>query len=229
MPQKRGDMELDRLDHNGSVTNGSMTGMAATGGPRRSPAPARSPVSPVDGYGYNQVFEKEPLVSGGQHRSPRSSPAPYGQPYAPQDDYRRGSPAQNLSPARGAGEGYAQNQTYGRHSPAQQQQPSYNQEDDYSYQPSYAQAPTQRYHSPSPPGQNYNSNNNTNYDNYGPSPVQQQPSHTLGYPHSEPPSYEQPEPVAQPVSAYPGQRSYTPQSQTSYPGQKTYQAFNPGQ
>jgi hypothetical protein len=227
MPQKRGDMELDRLDHNGSVTNGSMTGMAAVGGARRSPAPARSPVSPVDGYGYNQGFEKEPLVGGGQHRSPQSSPAPYNRPYAQQDDYRRGSPAQNLSPARGPGEGYAQNQAYGRHPPAQQ--PSYNQQDDYSYQPSYAEVSTQPYHSPTPPAQNYNTNNNnTHYDNYAPSPVQQ-PSHTPGYPHSEPPSYDQAEPVAQSVSAYPGQRSYTPQSQTSYPGQKTYQAFNPGQ
>jgi hypothetical protein len=233
VPPKRGDMELDRLDHNGSVTNGSMAGTTAVAGPRRSPAPARSPVSPVDGYGYDQGFEKEPLVGAGQHRSPHSSPAPYGAPYAQQDDYRRGSPAQNLSPAYGAGEGYAQNQPYGRHSPAQHQQqhPSYDQQDDYSYQPSYAQVPTQPYYSPTPPAQNYNINNinnNAPYDNYAPSPVQQR-SHTPGYPHSEAPAYEQHEPAAQPVSAYPGQRSYTPQSQTSYPGQKTYQAFNPGQ
>jgi hypothetical protein len=243
LPQKRGDMELDRLDHNGSVTNGSMTGMAAVGGARRSPAPTRSPVSPADGYGYNQGFEKEPLVGGGPHRSPYSSPAPQGRPYAQQDEYRRNSPAQNLSPVYGAGEGYAQSQPYGRHSPAQQQQQqqqtSYNQQDEYNYQDSYAQVPRHspappaqnyndapRYHSPSPPAQDYN--NNTQYDNYAPAPVQP-PSLTPGYPQSEPPMYEQQEPAAQPVSAYPGQRSYTPQAQTSYPGQKTYQAFQPGQ
>jgi hypothetical protein len=238
LPQKKGDMELDRLNHNGSVT-----GMAAVGGARRSPAPTRSPVSPVNGYGYDQGFEKEPLVGGGPNRGPYSSPAPNSRPYAQQDEYRRGSPAQNLSPVYGAGEGYAQAQPYGRHPPAQQQQqqqqPSYTHQDDYNYQDSYAQVPTHSpappaqnynqapYHSPSPPAQDYN-HNNSQFDNYAPAPAQQR-SHTPGYPQSEPPMYEQPEPVAQPVSAYPGQRSYTPQAQAAYPGQKTYQAFQPGQ
>ncbi|KAH3910378.1 hypothetical protein HBH56_150880 [Parastagonospora nodorum] len=123
VPEKRGDMEMDRLNHNGSVTNTSMAGMAAV--PRRSPVPTRSPVSPVDGYGYNQGFENEPLVGAAPHRSPHASPAPYSnaRPYVQQDDYRRGSPAQNLSPVYGAGEGYARNQSYDRHSPAPQQQP----------------------------------------------------------------------------------------------------------
>jgi hypothetical protein len=219
VPQNKGDVEMDRLNHNGSMTNGSMTGMAAVGGPRRSPAPTRSPISPIDGYGYNQGFEREPLVGGGPQRSAQPSPSPYGRPYAQQDDYRRGSPAQNLSPVHGAGDGYAQNQSYDRHSPAP---PSYNRHDDHEYQSGYAQV-SQPYRSPSPPTQNYNAP----YDNFASAPAPQERSHTPGYPKSGSPAYQPQEPAAQPVSAYPGQRSYTPQS--SYPGQQTYQAFNPGQ
>jgi hypothetical protein len=257
VPEKRGDMELDRLNHNGSVTNGSMAGTTAVGGPRRSPAPTRSPISPMgDEYGYNQGFEREPLVGAAPHRSPHASPAPHGRPYAQQDDYRRGSPAQNLSPTYGAGEGYGQTQPYGRVSPAQPQQPqsynNYDQQHRYDHQDSYAQAP-QPYRNPSPPTQHYNTSQapydsyaqapqahrtpspptqyNTNqapYDNFAPAPVQQQQrSHTPGYQQSESTTYEPSEPSVAPVSAYPGQRSYTPQ--TSYPGQTTYQAFNPGQ
>jgi hypothetical protein len=228
VPQKKGDMELDRLNYNGSATNGSLAGTTAVGGPRRNPAPTRSPTSPVgDEYGYNQGFEREPLVGAAPHRSPHTSPAPpYGMPYAQQDDYRRGSPAQNLGPASGAGEGYGQSQPYGRISPAQppQQQSYYDQRDQYDHQDSYAQAP-QAYRTPSPPTQQYNSNV-APYDNFAPAPIQPQRSHTPGY--SQPAStvHESSETSA-PVSAYPGQRSYTPQ--TSYPGQATYQAFNPGQ
>jgi hypothetical protein len=249
VPQKKGDMELDRLNYNGSATSGSLAGTTAVGGPRRSPVPTRSPISPLgDEYGYNQGFEREPLVGAAPHRSPHTSPAPpYGMPYAQQDDYRRGSPAQNLEPAYGAGDGYKQTQPYGRASPAQpsQQQSYYDQRDQYDHQDSYAQAP-QPYRTPSPPTQQYNTNqapyenfapapqpyrtpspptqqyNATPapYDNFAPAPIQPQRSHTPGY--SQPTST-----VPEPVSAYPGQRSYTPQ--TSYPGQATYQAFNPGQ
>jgi hypothetical protein len=258
VPEKRGDMELDRLNHNGSVTNGSMASTTAVGGPRRSPAPTRSPISPIGNeYGYNQGYEREPLVSATPHRSPHASPAPYGKPYAQQDDYRRGSPAQNLSPVYGAGEGYGQTQPYGRVSPAQPQQPqsynNYDQQDRYAPQDSYAQAP-QTYRTPSPPTQHYNTSqapydsyaqvpqqhrtpspptqhynaSQGPYDNFAPAPVQQQQrSHTPGYSQPESTVYEPSEPSVAPVSAYPGQRSYTPQ--TSYPGQITYQAFNPGQ
>jgi hypothetical protein len=217
LPQKRGDMEMDRLDHNGSVTNTSMAGMAAV--PRRSPVPARSPVSPIDGYGYNQGFENEPLVGAAPHRSPHAGPAPYvnGRPYAQQDDYRRGSPAQNLSPVYGGGEGYAHNQPYDRRSPAPQHQP-YDQYDQHDHQSGYASVPPSYHSSPPPPAQGYN---NAPYDNFAPAPVQR--THTPEY------SYPQPARSVEPVSAYPGQRSYTPQSQASYPGQSAYQAFNPGQ
>ncbi|KAH7398711.1 hypothetical protein DE146DRAFT_612656 [Phaeosphaeria sp. MPI-PUGE-AT-0046c] len=215
LPQKKGDLEMDRLNHNGSVTNGSMA-MAAVGGPRRSPAPPRSPISPMDGYGHNQGFENEPLVGGGPHRSPHASPAPYGRPYAQQDDYRRGSPAQNLLPVYGAGE------PYGRHSPSVP--PSYHTRDGYGHEPSYDQPgytqALQAHRTPSPPSANYGAP----YDNFAPAPapVSAPRSLTPGYsPSNAAPA---PEPA---VSAYPGQRSYTPQA--SYPGQATYQAFNPGQ
>jgi len=207
VPEKRGDMEMDRLNHNGSVTNTSMAGMAAV--PRRSPVPTRSPVSPEDSYGYNQGFENEPLVGAAPHRSPHASPAPYSnaRPYLQQDDYRRGSPAQNISPVYGAGETYPHNQPY----------------DHYDAQSGYASIPPSYHTSPPPPAQSYN---NTPYDNFAPAPVRQRtPSPEYSY--AEP--SRTPEPVAQPVSAYPGQRSYTPQAQNAYPGQPTYQAFNPGQ
>lgn len=227
VPEKRGDVEMDRLDRSGSATGGSMTGAAAIGGARRSPGPGRSPMqrSPTgDSYGYDQGFEKESLV-GGMQRSPHTSPVPQGRPYAQQDDYRRGSPAQNLSPVYGAGDGY------GRRSPASPQaynNSQYDQRDPYNdHQGSYTQMPhTDRYDSPAPPSyhtnNNYATNNNAPYDNFAPSPVQPR-VHTPNYEASEP--LVQPSP--QPASAYPGQQSYTPQS--SYPGQQSYQAFNPGQ
>ena len=224
-PQKRGDMELDRLNHNGSVNSGSMTATAAVGA-RRSPAPARSPISPMgDGHGYVQDFENEPFLFPGQ-RSPHDRPWICAQ----QDDYRRGSPAQNLSPVYGASGGYVQNQPYDLHSPAQPQSYNqYDQRDQYDHQDSYAQS-LPPYRSPSPPAQNsYNYNiNNASYDNFAPAPAPvPQRSHTSGYSQPAPVAYERTELSAEPVSAYPGQRSYTPQS--AYPGQTAYQAFNPGQ
>lgn len=224
VPEKRGDMEMDRLNHNGSVTNTSMAGMTAI--PRRSPVPTRSPVSPEDSYGYNQGFENEPLVGAAPHRSPHASPAPYSnaRPYVQQDDYMRASPAQNLSPVYGTGEGYTRNQSYDRHSPAPQQQP-HDPYDHYDAQSGYASIPPSYHTSPPPQAQSYN---NAPYDNFAPAPARQRtPSPEYSY--AEP--ARTPEPIAQPVSAYPGQRSYTPQAQAqnAYPGQPTYQAFNPGQ
>lgn len=224
VPPKRGDVELDRLNHNGSVNSGSMaTGMAAVGS-RRSPDRAMSPVSPA---GYHQGFEKEPLVGG----APQRSPAPYGRPYAQQDDYRRGSPAQNMSPVYG-GEGYAQNQPYDRHSPAPRQQPydQYDHRDQYDHADSYSQATTlPPYRSPSPPTQNaYNHNANSGpHDYFAGATMPAQPGHSQMPPAPASTIYEPMELAAEPVSAYPGQRSYTPQA--AYPGQTSYQAFTPGQ
>lgn len=121
MPEKKGDVELDRLDHNGSVTSGSIGGVAAAAvpGARRSPGPGRSPVSQRDDYGYQQNN------SYGGDSAPYNNQGQYGQPYGQQDRYRQGSPAQKISPVYGAGAGYAQQQQqhpyqqqpYGRQSP----------------------------------------------------------------------------------------------------------------
>lgn len=228
VPEKKGDVEMDRLHNNGSAASGSMAGVAAAGGmaaaaagQRRSPGAGRSPIqrSPTgDSYGYDQGFEREPLVGGaGAHRD---SPGPYNRPYAQQDDYRRGSPAQNLSPVYGQGEGYNSSRSpqpqRSYYSSNGSQAPYSDHNDSYAQMP---QAPVHRYDSPSPPSYHTNApNGNAPYDNFAPSPVQQR-----SY---DPPA---PAPAQSPVSAYPGQRSYTPVSGTSYPGQQTYQAFNPGQ
>ena len=226
VPPRRGDMELDRLNHNGSAASGPITGMAAVGA-RRSPAPARSPISPVGtDYGYNHGFENEPLVGAASQRSPHASPSPYGRPYGQQDDYRRGSPAQNLSPVYGAGDGYARNEPYGRHSPAQAQSyDHYDQRDQYDHHDAYSTAPP-TYRSASPPQHNtYNANP---YHDHAPSPVQHELPSSLAAGYTQPSTASEPSELSPaPVSAYPGQRSYTPQ--TSNPGQSTYQAFNPGQ
>ncbi|KAF2036404.1 hypothetical protein EK21DRAFT_53031 [Setomelanomma holmii] len=226
VPPRRGDVEMDRLNHNGSATSGSMTGMAAAGA-RRSPAPARSPVSPVgNDYGYNQGFENESLVGATPQRSPHSSPITYGRPFAQQDGYRRGSPAQNLSPVYGAGDAYNRNEPYGRHSPAQPQSYNqYDQHDQYDHHDAYSTAPP-TYRSASPPQQNtYMANP---YHDHAPSSVQHHQPSSLTPGYAELSTASEPSELSRaPVSAYPGQRSYTPQ--TSYPGQTSYQAFNPGQ
>ncbi|OAL50144.1 hypothetical protein IQ07DRAFT_567866 [Pyrenochaeta sp. DS3sAY3a] len=222
LPEKRGDLEMDRLDHNGSVTNGSMTAMAAVGGARRSPGSGRSPNqhSPTDSYGFPPGYQNDSFVGAGPQRN---SPSPYNRPYAQQDEYRRGSPGprSNLSPVYGAGEGYGQNQRYENRSPAQQQPYNqYSQQDRYDDDDRYDQ-PAQRYHSPSPPpANNYNYNQSApSYDNFA--PAQQQPRvKSPGYPVDEPARY------ASPVSAYPGQQTYQSEP-ASYPGQQAYQAFQP--
>lgn len=215
MPEKRGDMEMDRLDH-----NGSMTGMAAVPGARRSPGPGRSPVQhhqTGDSYGFPPGYQNDSFVGASPQRN---SPSPYGRPYAQQDEYGRGSPA---PPVYGAGDGYAQGQSYGRRSPGQSQ--AYNQYDQQDRYDDHYDQPAQRYHSPSPPqSNNYTYNHAPSHDDYAPAPAPamaplQQRSHT--------PAYAASESTSTSASAYPGQRAYSPQS-SSYPGQQTYQAFTPG-
>ncbi|KAH7392629.1 hypothetical protein BKA66DRAFT_510188 [Pyrenochaeta sp. MPI-SDFR-AT-0127] len=213
MPEKRGDMEMDRLDH-----NGSMTAMAAVPGATRSPGPGRSPIqrSPTgDGYGFPPGYQNDSFVGAGPQRN---SPSPYGRPYAQQDEYGRGSPA---PPVYAAGDGYTQNQSYGRRSPGQHQ--AYNQYDHQDRYDDRYDPPDQRYRSPSPPSaNNYNYNQAASRDDFAPAPVQQR-SNTPGYAASESTHFES---STTSTSAYPGQRAYSPQS--SYPGQQTYQAFSPG-
>jgi hypothetical protein len=246
IPQKQGDMELARLDRNGSVTSGSNTGqaVAAVPGQKRSPGPFRSPVSPMEGYGvlpdYSEsaVSQAAPMNHQGFHNQGQ-----VGRPYAQQDEFRGGSPAQNIYGARA---GYAQPQPYGRQPPGQHQtydsrrqvgqysqQGSYNQphpqgqyhqhsqqgpydQQDYCDEP---QQPRQ-YRNPSPPSANpYVYNANPSYDNFTPVPIQQQRSHTPGYAQSESTALGS-------TSAYPGQRSYTPVSGT-VGQQQIYRAFTP--
>jgi hypothetical protein len=243
VPQKKGDMELDRLDRNGSVTGGSVGGVAAAAVPatRRSPGPGRSLVSPIDNHGYAQGgYQNDSFVSEG---APLDNQGAYGRPYAQQDEYHRGSPAQNLSPVYGAGNGYAQQQQqpYGRRSPGQPQAyDSYDQPSQYTQQAPYNQQgqqiydqrdnydePDHRYQSPSPPTADPYTYNNANpspsYDNYAPAPAPAalQP----GYPASESTNHGS---FTAAASAYPGQRSYTPVTGSMGQQQQPYRAFTPG-
>lgn len=225
VPEKRGDMEMNRLDHNGSMTSGSLTAMGAVGGARRSPGP-RSPVSPLaDNYGFPPGYQNDSFMNAVPHGT---SPSPQRGPYAPapQDDYRRGSPGASLSPVHGTGGGYGQSQQYGRTSPGQAQAyDSYNQPDQYSHggqshQPNYYDEPEDRYHSPAPPTTNAYHQPPGNSAPYGNSGLAPQRSHTPGYAPSESTVYE-----PSTVSAYPGQQTYN--ASPVYPGQQSYQAFQP--
>jgi hypothetical protein len=251
VPQKKGDVEMDRLDHNGSVTSGSMAA-AAVPGTRRSPGPGRSTVSPNHGYPPNGSF-----VSDSTHYN--DNQGQYGQPYGQQGGYRQGSPPQNQSPVYGAGAGYAprQQQPYGRgspgpsqaygshdqlsqhyeqHVPYQQPQTSYNHPAPYNNhqdpydQRDYPDEPSD-YSAPAPVSNpyGYNASIAPSYHTHDPAPVQQQPSPPPDLP---PPSLTpgRPTQASSPVSAYPGQRSYTPAADTATqpPQQQTYRAFTPG-
>ncbi|KAI4632632.1 uncharacterized protein J4E87_002106 [Alternaria ethzedia] len=252
MPQKQGDMEMDRLDRNGSPIGGSMAGVAAAAVPtqRRSPGPGRSPVSPMDNYGqgYPQSgYQNDSFVSEG---APLNGQGAYGRPYAQQDDYRRGSPGHTLSPVYSANDGYApqqpqqQQQPYGRRSPgapqaydSHDQLSQYNQQPPYNQQPSYNQPqtydqrdyydePDHRHQSPSPPAANpyaYNNDSTPSYDTYTPPPAPA--ALQPGYAASESTNHGS---FTNAAPAYPGQRSYTPVAGSVGQQQQPYRAFTPG-
>ncbi|KAF2464836.1 uncharacterized protein BDR25DRAFT_241235 [Lindgomyces ingoldianus] len=220
MPEKKGDMEMDRLNQNGSVIDSTVTAAAAVGGPRRSPA--RSPVqrSPTqDSYGFPPGYQANSLAGGPPHRSPQSSPLPYGRQYGEhQDNYRGGSPAQSLSPVYVAGGGYAQNQSYGHRSPNQNNNQPYDR-------------PNAR---PSPPnngggvGQGYGYSVNSREIVEMPSPGLHR-NDTFGLPpsaKSNSPGYALASTRSEPPAAYPGQQTYEA-AEPSYPGQQSYQAYQP--
>lgn len=145
VPEKRDDVEMDRLDHNGSMAGTSMAAVAAGGAARMSPGPGRSPVHRTqteNGYGYSaQNYQNDPYASPSSHYSPQGGA--YGQQ---QDAYRGMSPTHPTgSPVYGAGPpSYTTNQ-YDRRSPgpaAYNTQPNYTQPiyDQPAYnQPSYNQ------------------------------------------------------------------------------------------
>lgn len=226
MPEKKDDVEMDRLNHNGSVTGSSVSGAAAVGAARRPPARSpmqRSPASTTqDSYGFPAGYQNDSFVSGAPSRGPRNSPGPYGGRYEQQQDGYRGiSPiqTQSLSPVYGGG--YSPNQQYGRRSPHQ----NYNQQ----YGP-----PAPR-HSPSPPHSNaygYSPSSPSRghvdmpepgahqNDSFAPAAPVRSPS-----PQYAPSGSTRYEPSA---PSYPGQQTYTA-PESAYPGQQTYQAYQPAQ
>lgn len=258
MPEKRGDMEMNRLDHNGSMTSGSTTAMAAIGA-RRSPAPARSPVSPMgDNYGFPPGYQNDSFVSAAPHRN---SPGPQRGPYGQQEDYRRGSPGANLSPVYGAGDshGAMQNIPQSRQSPApsqaynsydqpdyynhNNQQSQYDQRDNHSQQGQYDQQDTHNHHDQygqrdfyNEPDHRYNSpapppqtTTAPSYDNFTPAPPR---THT---PASAAPydNFTPAQPARSHTPGYAPSEStvYEPSVVSAYPGQQTYNSspVYPGQ
>lgn len=229
MPEKRGDLELDRLDH-----SGSMNSAAAIGNARRSPGPSPIQRSPThDTYGFPPDYQNDSFVSAAPQRNQHSSPGPYGGQYNQYEDgYRGVTPVSSLSPVHTAGAGY------GRRSP----------HDNYpndNYAQPYSQPGPRR--SPGPnhgyENQAYNNNYSTpsnarsyespiyqnepvelpspvvpRHDNYGlPAPMR---SPSPQYAPSGSTRYEAPA-----ASSYPGQQTYG--SEASYPGQPAYQAYQP--
>ncbi|KAF1963000.1 hypothetical protein CC80DRAFT_487424 [Byssothecium circinans] len=218
MPEKPTDMEMDRLDHNGSVTGNPMTGAAAIAGagPRRSPGPGRSPMrtGAQDGYGFPPAYQNDSFVSGVSQSRPYGQNNGYGTPQR-QISYGDVSPVQqSVSPVHvGAGAGYAQNgygqqnQQYDRRSPG----------------PGYGQQEQQQYRRPSQPNSYGHSAPQQPQE---PAPMYQQDNYSAGPPRSLTPGYA-PSGSTQ-YTAYPGQQTYE-SSEASYPGQQPYQAFTPGQ
>ncbi|ORX96680.1 hypothetical protein BCR34DRAFT_179154 [Clohesyomyces aquaticus] len=231
MPEKHGDMEMDRLDHNGSVTNLAATSAAAVGGPRRSPV-QRSPTG--ESYGSPLGAHSGHAIGGPPQRSPHSTPGPYGGQYGQnhdqyrgEDQYRGISPAQSLSPVYGAGGGYGQTQSYGRRSPnppnpgygQQYERPSGRSPAPYTEQQNdhgYSSNPRDAVEMPSPVQHQNNSLPR------GPSARSPSPGYSpSGYAPSGSTRFE-------PPSAYPGQQTYA-QPEPAYPGQQPYQAYQPTQ
>ncbi|KAF1966269.1 hypothetical protein BU23DRAFT_330568 [Bimuria novae-zelandiae CBS 107.79] len=253
IPEKRDDVEMDRLDHNGSMTGTSMAAVAAGGGvARTSPGPGRSPVQRMqteDGYGYSQGYGNDPYAGGAPYRSPQGSAAGYGGSYGQrQDSYRGASPPQpSLSPLYGAGAGYAQNPLdrrspgpgdYNRQPARQSPAPAY---DQYDQQQQYGQPQSRK-----PPSLNTNNYGYGNANRYQEpmevSPVS--PSHGMynnGYaavsaPRRDPsPVYAPsgpamvapPIPSSSPSPAYPGQQTYGSAETSTYPTHQPYRAYTP--
>ena len=245
MPEKKGDVEMDRLNHNGSMTGTSVSGGMGVAPARRSPGPSpiqRTPTDMSDPYGFPAGYQNESFANSG----PRRSPGP-GALYAQQEGYRGVSPVQqqSLSPAYGAAGGaYARNQQYGRRSPSQAYNQHYNQAAPRQQSPPLPDAnaygyadptPSQTYMDPNPPHHYADSNPSQQHyadmpstssaysDNYASTaaPIRQ-PSPPRA-PSAPPVRYQSP------VAAYPGQQTYESADSGAYPGQQTYQAFNPGQ
>ncbi|KAF2272847.1 uncharacterized protein EI97DRAFT_197765 [Westerdykella ornata] len=229
LPEKQGDVEMDRLDYNGGVA------MAAAA--RRSPA--RSPVqrSPTqDSYGFPPGYHHNDSYVGGGGGAARRSPGPrppQGAQYAHSDDGYRGispvhaqspvhahslSPvhAHSTSPVYGASPGYptTTSPTYGRRSPNAP-----------PYDPYDGPAPPPR-HTPEASSTAY-AYDNSNARTDAPYPNQ---DYGIDYNNNNPPSgstrFEQQPPASAAMATYPGQQSYGTEER-QYPGQQAYHAYTP--
>lgn len=245
VPEKRDDVEMDRLDHNGGMTGTSVAAVAAGGPARRSPGPGRSPVQRLQteqSYGHPQGYENDAYANRSPHHSPQSNPGGYGAPYGQQQDAYRGvSPSQSsLPPAYGAaaGAGHHENQYnpsspgpggYNGQPPARRSPgPSYDQyghHDQYASQQHYAQPNQSR----TPPPLNTNSYGYGSANRYQEpmdvSPVA--PGNTMyntGYAQAPAPA---PMRDPSPVYAPSGSTRFEPPAPSAspapaYPGQQTY-------
>jgi hypothetical protein len=252
VPEKKGDMEMDRLDQNGSVTSSGITAAAAVApGPGRR-SPGRSPVqrSPTaDSYGFPAGYQNDSFASSGQHRN---SPGPYAGQYGQQRDDYHGNQRQNLSPVHGAGAGAG----YGRRSPGQgynqynspgprrsptQPQPNlyaneygrqnYSPHDNRGVSPASYQNDTYAYNNARNPSPVNYQNDNYQNDTYAHQPAR---THSPQYANTSPINTQQPQAAALPAAlqaaappaapAYPGQQTYHTEDA---PMQPTYRAFTP--
>ncbi|KAF2636535.1 hypothetical protein P280DRAFT_153332 [Massarina eburnea CBS 473.64] len=221
MPEKPTDVEMDRLDHNGSVTGNSMTAGAVPGAMRPSPGPGRSPMrsNTQDSYGFPQGYQNDAFANGPPRRTPNNTPPLQSRPYGQNDGYGQQqdvygdvSPVQqNLSPVYGAGAGYAQN-GYGNQQPQPRRSPGpgYGQQPGpgYGQQPVY-RGPTPR---PTPPPANPYGYAPQQPENYrGPTP-RQSPPPADAYGYAQPQDiYRGPTPRQSPPPANP--YGYAPQQQ----------------
>ena len=253
MPEKRDDVEMDRLDHNGSMAGTSMAAVAAGGAARMSPGPARSPVHRIqtdNGYGYSaQAYQNDPYAGGSPHHSPQGGP--YGQQH---NGHRGMSPTQpSGSPVYGVGaptHTHNQYDQYDRRSPGPalyNTQPTY---DQYPQQDPYAQ-PTQSRTPPPLATNTYPYGAAHNYrdpmDISPVDPVSTNAIYNTGYAPAPAPApmrdpspvyapsgstrFEPPAPSASPAPAYPGQQTYTSAPEPAgYPAQgqpAPYRAYTP--
>ncbi|KAH9875332.1 hypothetical protein J1614_004824 [Plenodomus biglobosus] len=196
VPEKKGDVELNRLNRNGSMASGgSGVAMAAVGGAgagmRKSPGPARSPGSTrMDDYGFPPGYQNQNDGYASAAVPPRMSPGPQRGPYAQQDEYQRASPGAHASPVHGRADAYGQhqhaNQQYGRQSPGQHQAyDSYEERDHYNPHNQYDdRGQHSQYNHP-----NYHDDSNHGYNSPAP-PPQQQYNDRHNSPAPPPPRYE---------------------------------------
>lgn len=208
VPEKRGDVELDRLNHNG-YSQKHNDAFGDTVHPRMSPRSQHGPYAPQDEY---------------RRASPGAMMSPV---YAAEDTSRHEQvwdQPQQLS--RQPPSPHYHNQAYNTY---HEQYPNANYP--HPEQPSYfdSSAPPPQYidySGPAPPPQHHQPQSQPNPRL--PSPATSL-SHTNHYPPAEPTLYELPSPSTSPAPAptYPGQRAYNA-SPVSKVTATTYAAFQPG-